>query len=130
MYTKEYDSILKTEDEILGLGYFIGNNILKSVDVNTIAHFGNLTCLELWCDDCSIMSAYNNTQNLGYLIKALVEILDICEEDGLRLSKIKNIPIRIVTDGKGCGGKVVGFGHYMKNRFILTEDFVKIRPVA
>jgi hypothetical protein len=130
MYTKEYDSILKTEDEISKLGFFVGNNVLKSVDINTIAHFGNLTCLELWCEDVSIMSGYNNTQNLGYLIKALIEILDICEEDGLRLSKIKNIPIRIVTDSKGWGGKCIGFGHFMQDRFVITEDFVKIRPVA
>ena len=129
MYTKEYDSILKTEKQISEMGYSVGNNILESVDVNTIAHFGNLTCLELYCDNCAIMSAYNNTQNLGYLIKALVEILDICEEDGIRLSKIRNIPVRIVTDSKGWGGKVVGFGHFMQDRFVLTEDFVKIRPV-
>jgi len=127
MYTKEYDSILKTEKQISDGGYFVENNILKSVDVNTIAHFNNLTCLELWCDNCAIMATYNNTQNLGYLIKALIEILDICEEDGISLSKIKNIPIRIVTDSVGWGGKVVGFGHFMQDRFVLTEDFLKIQ---
>lgn len=114
--------IIKSKQDIENLGYSIENNILKEIDVNVIAHFGNTTCLELFCRDVSIMRTYNNLSNLGYLIKALVEFLEIEEEDGKRISSIKNIPIRIIINNSTC----VGFGHFMKNKFVLTDDFAKI----
>ena len=124
MYTKEYDGILKTQSEIESKGFIVENNIIDSVDVNTIAHFGNINCLAIWCKNVAILSSHNNSGNLGYLIKALIEILDLEREDGIRLRDIKDIPVRIVLDKKF--GRCIGFGCFMKDRFVLTEDFVKI----
>ena len=57
------------------MGYCIENNIIESVDVNIIAHFGNCNCFEIRCSNVWPMNAYNNTQNLGYLIVLLLNYL-------------------------------------------------------
>lgn len=121
-------SIIKTEDEIRAMGCGILNNIIEKVDVNTIAHFGNVTCLEIICEDICPMSTYNNTGNLGLLIRALIELLDISEEDGLRMSKIKHVPCRLVFNEPDCswGSRCIGIGHFRKDKFVLIKDFVQI----
>ena len=122
------NSIIKKEDDIRHLGFGIKNNIIEKVDVNTIAHFGNVTCLEIYCENICPMATYNNTQNLGLLIRALIELLDISEEDGLRLSQIKHIPCRLIFNDEHCswGSKCIGIGHFMNNKFVFIEDLVKI----
>ena len=119
--------VIKNREKILDMGNSIGNNIIENVDVNIVAHFGNLTCFEIVCRNVCPMSGYNNTQRLGFLLKAFVELFDLSEEDGLRLSEIKNIPCRLVFEGKDeWGSRCIGFGNFMKDKFVLTEDFVKI----
>lgn len=73
------------------------------------------------------MSDYNSRQNLGYILAAFVELFDIVEEDGLRLDKIRNVPCRLIFEGEGgWGSKCIGFGNFMKDKFVLTADFAKI----
>jgi len=57
-------SVVKTAKEIKSLGYGIENNIIEYVDVNTIAHFGNVTCLEIVCTNVCPMTSYNNTNRI------------------------------------------------------------------
>ena len=114
-----------TEQEIINAGYSISNDIIENIDVNIIGHFGNVVSLELFCKTRRLLSGYNNTRNIGQMAKFLIEFLEIDEEEGIRLSEIKNVPIRIVTEVNNYG-ICIGFGHYMENKFILTEDFVKI----
>lgn len=118
--------ITKTQRQLEEMGYRIENNIIENVDINTIAHFGNVTCFEIGCTNVYPMSAYNNISNLGYVIRAFIELFDLSEEDGLRLTKIKNLPCRIVLEGDDWGSRCVGFGHFMKDEFVLTEEFTKI----
>lgn len=119
--------IILTKEQIESMGYCIENNIIESVDVNTIAHFGNCTCLEIACSNVWPMSGYNNTRDLGYLIKAFIELFGISNEDGLRLTDIKNIPCRLVFNGRNSlGSRCIGFGHFMKDKFVLTEEFAKV----
>lgn len=126
---KELDAIIKTANDIRSQGNSIENNILKSVDVKVIAHFGNCTCLELACSNISIMNTRVNTANLGYVIRALVELLDLSQEDGICISQIKDVPVRIILSGNGgLGSKCIGFGHFMKDRFVYVDDFSKIVP--
>lgn len=117
--------IIKTQKQLEEMGYEIENNIIENVDVNTIAHFGNVTCFEIGCTNVYPMSTYNNIGNLGYILRAFIELFDLSEEDGLRLTKIKSLPCRIILEG-GWGSKCVGFGHFMKDKFVLTEEFAKI----
>lgn len=117
--------IIKTQKQLEEMGYRIENNIIENVDINTIAHFGNVTCFEIGCTNVYPMSSYNNINNLGYILRAFIEMFDLSEEDGLRLTKIKSLPCRIILEG-GWGSKCVGFGHFMKDKFVLTEEFAKI----
>lgn len=119
--------VIKTGQEIKGMGHSIQNDIIEKVDINTIAHFGNSTCFEIMCSNVCAMSLYHNTLNLGYIVKAFIELYDLSEEDGIRLSEIKNIPCRLIFEGQGrWGSKCIGFGHFMKDKFVLTDDFAKI----
>lgn len=122
---KTYKDIAKTESEILERGLFVENNILKSVDINVIGHFGNITTIEMWFENCCLFSGVNAGVLLPDILKSIIETLDLSDEDGLRISKIKNVPVRIITSGKHFG-KVVGFGHFMKNRFILQDDIIQM----
>ena len=80
--------IVKGQKQIEAMGHSIENNVIESVDINTIAHFGNCTCFEIICKNVCAMGAFNNTRNLGFLLKSFVELMGIDQEDGLRLSKI------------------------------------------
>ena len=121
------NNIIKTKSQIEEMGYGIENNIIERVDVNCIGHFGNLVTLQIVCKNVWAMSGYNNTANIGFIIKRLVELLDLTQEDGVRLSEIKNVPIRAVYSDSNCsfGSKCVGIGHFMKDRFVLIEDLAK-----
>lgn len=121
------EDIIKTKEQIKKMGHSIENNMIEYVDVNTIAHFGNVTCFEIVCSNVYAISSCNNLRNLGFIIKAFIEFLDLSEEDGLRLSKIKNIPCRLIFEGQGeWGSKCIGFGHFMKDKFVFVDDFAKI----
>ena len=121
--------IVKTKKEIDEIGYDIVNNIIERIDINTIAHFGNVVCFEIMCDCVMPMGCYNSTQNIGYILKSFIELFDLSREDGLRLSEITNVPCRLIFESKnGCiwGAKCIGIGHFMKDKFVFVEDLVKI----
>lgn len=122
---KTYKDIMKTQTQLESEGYYIENNMVTSIDLNVIAHFGNITCIEMFFTNCALFSDCNIGGLLPDVLKAIVEVLEIGNEDGLRISKIKNIPCRIVTTSKGFG-KVVGFGHFMKQRFVLADDLIEM----
>lgn len=122
---KTYKDICKTQKELLEKNFSIENNILKSIEINLIAHFGNIATLEMFFEDCCLFSNYNLGTTIPFILKSIIEILDLSEEDGLRISKIKNVPVRIVLQGNGLG-RIVGFGHFMKDRFVLAEDLIEI----
>ena len=110
-------------------GYGVENNIIKEIDVNIIAHFGNIPCLTIICENIMPYGCYNDISRLGFLLKAIVEFFGVDREDGVMLSKLKNIPCRIVFWGNSkshWGEKAVGIGHYMKDKFILFKDFEKL----
>lgn len=119
--------IIKTQNQILDDGNSIENNIITGIDIVCIGHFGNAVSLDIWTKSCSLYHYYNNTDNIGWQIKALVELFDLTDEDGFVLSKFKDIPCRIVLEGSGgWGSKVIGFGHFMKDKFVYKDDFAKI----
>lgn len=121
--------ITKTDEQIKKCGYGYINEAISKVDIDIIAHFGNVVCLEIYCKDIVPYSCRNNTKSIGVLIKNLVEFLELSEENGIRLSEIKNIPIRLVFEGKSeshYGERAIGIGHYKKDKFILFDDFSKL----
>ena len=126
---KTVNDITRSINNITELGYGVENNIINSIDINIIAHFGNIPCLTIMCENIVPYGTYNDIARIGYLLKALVELFGVDNEDGVMLSKLKNIPCRIVFEGNGkshWGEKAVGIGHYMKDKFVLFEDFNKL----
>jgi len=121
--------IIHDSDYLREKGYGAENNIVRYVDVNTIAHFGNCACLEIVCENICPYSTCNNTGNLGFLIRGLIELLELSEEDGIRLSEIKDIPCRLVFPSGGdthLGERAIGIGHFIKNKFIMFDEFGKL----
>lgn len=126
---KTVKDITYSLNDIEKKGYGVENNIIKEVDINIIAHFGNIPCLTMICENILPYGHYNDIRRLGYLLKAIVEFFGVDREDGVMLSKLKNIPCRIVFEGNRknhLGEKAVGIGHYMRDKFILFEDFNKL----
>ena len=120
--------IIKTEEQIKEMGYRIENNLIEEVNVNTIAHFNNITSFEIYCSNVCPMCGRNNIGNLGYVIRAFIELFDLSEEDGLRLTKIKKIPCRLVFKKNRFGfvNEYIGIGHFMKDKFVLIDDLARL----
>jgi hypothetical protein len=129
----KYEEALYTKAEIEEMGHGIENNIITSIDVNIIAHFGNCVCLEIACKNVWPVSGYVNTKNIGAMLQAFVKLFDLEEEDGVRISEIKNVPCRLIFENgynkSSWGLKCIGFGNFMKDKFIFTKDFVKINDL-
>lgn len=126
---KTVAQITYTLNDIEKKGYGVENDIIKEIDINIIAHFGNIPCLTIMCENIVPYGHYNDIARVGFLLKALVEFFEVDREDGIMLSELKNIPCRIVFDGNGknhWGEKAVGIGHYMRDKFILFENFNKL----
>lgn len=116
------NDITKRIQDIKSLGYGVENNIIEKIDINIIAHFGNIPCLTIVCENIVPYGSYNDIARVGFLLKALVEFFGVAREDGVWLSSLKNIPCRLVFDGDGdnhFGEKAVGIGHYMKDKLCV-----------
>lgn len=125
--SESVNDIIKTKSQIEEMGYGIENNIIERVDVNCIGHFGNCVTFEIQCKNVYAMCHYNNTANLGFIIKKFIELMGLTDEDGIRLSNIRNVPCRIVYADPHCsyGSRCVGIGHFMENKFVLIDDLAK-----
>ena len=126
---KTVNDITKSMRDIKAMGHGVANNIIERIDVNIIAHFGNIPCLTILCENIVPYGHYNDIVRLGFLLKALVEFFGVDREDGVWLSSLKNIPCRLVFEGEGdthWGEKAIGIGHFMKDKFILFEDLGKL----
>lgn len=124
MKVKTYKNILKTKQELINSGYTIENAMLEYMDIDIIGRFGNAATFSMVTNCCCIFSNYNMGAILSEVIKCVIEVLNLSEEDELHLSKLKNIPIQIVS--KGVGSKVEGFGCFLGNRFVLVEDVINL----
>ena len=126
---KTVNDITKRMRDVKNLGYGVENNIIEKIDIKIIAHFGNIPCLNIVCENIVPYGHYNDIARMGFLLKAIVEFFEVDREDGVWLSSLRNIPCRLVFEGDGdnhWGEKAVGIGHYMKDKFILFEDFGKL----
>lgn len=118
---KTYEDIVKRKSDLGSMQ--IENNMIDSIEINVVGHFGNISTLEMFFTNCCLFSQYNLGGYLGDVLKVIVEVLDLTDDNGIRISKIKNVPVRIVSES-GWGSKVIGFGHFMKDRFVLVEDVI------
>lgn len=119
------DNYIRLKD-VLAKGYSVENNLV-SLDVQVIGHFDNSVSLVIAANNVIPYSSYNNTENIGFIIKYLVELLGIQKEDGLLISKVKDIPVRLIFDSKepGWGAKCVGIGNFMEDKFVMFDVLAK-----
>ena len=113
--------------DVLAKGCSVENNLV-SLDVQVIGHFGNSVSLVIAAKNVIPYSAYNNTENIGIIIKYLVELLGIEKEDGLFISDVKDVPARLIFDSKEpCwGAKCVGIGNFMEDKFVMFDVLAKM----
>lgn len=120
------DNYIRLKD-VLAKGYSVENNLV-SLDVQVIGHFDNSVSLVIAANNVIPYSSYNNTENIGFIIKYLVELLGIQKEDGLLISKVKDVPARLIFDSKepGWGAKCVGIGNFMEDKFVMFDVLAKM----
>lgn len=129
IFTERYKNILKTEAELKSeLGEMcIENNVIEGIDVVITGHFGNTVSLNMLCKNICPLGLYNSTHNIGYIIRALIEIFDKEDDNSVSIKRLENTPIRLVFKGNNTwGGKTVAIGHFMKDRFVLIDELMKI----
>ena len=120
------DNYIRLKD-VLANGCSVENNLV-SLDVQVIGHFGNSVSLVIAAKNVIPYSAYNNTENIGIIIKYLVELLGIAKEDGLFISDVKDVPARLIFNSKEpCwGAKCVGIGNFMEDKFVMFDVLAKM----
>lgn len=119
----ENKNITVKSQDIQEMGYGIANNFV-SIDLEVIGHFNNTVSLILTATNVIPYSGYANTKNIGLILQYLVELLGISREDGIYLSEMKDIPVRLVFDSSECswGSKCMGIGNFMEDKFVLFKD--------
>lgn len=131
IFSERYKDMLKTEKQLreqFNNHIYIENNIIKKIDVLVTGHFGNAVSLNMLCENISPMPLWNSTDNIGYIIRALIEIFDKEDDRSVNVKELEGTPIRIVIDSDTkFGGKCVAIGHFMKDRFVLIEDLMKVK---
>ena len=128
------EEIIKTESQIDF--HKIEKDRIVKIDVEIFGHFGDLpSLLVVSYTGRSIIRGYNNVQNLGYLIRALIRFLEIDCENSKCLDRViyycdystwGGIPIRVVYDKSN---RIIGIGHITKDSFILVEDLMQIDAI-
>lgn len=101
----------------------IKNGFVKKIDLQVIGHFGNLVTIDMpiTSGGCisSPLAGYNSTISCGVYIKILFELFGISEEDGIRISEIKDVPCRVVFSQF----HMVAVGNFMDDKFIVFKEF-------
>ena len=109
------------------------NAMLEKVDFSIIGHFGNVPTfyarVKLGGGMMQLGGDINNISNAGVIMRALVELLGVQEDDGVFLSDIKDLPIRVVFKGGLILGKAVAIGNYLEDKFVLLDDLYKMGVV-
>lgn len=130
IFKERYADIIKTKDYFeteYGDDFCIENNIIDNVDVVVTGHFGNSVSLSMVCENICPIPLYNSTQNIGFILRALIELFDKEDDNSVSIKELKGTPIRLVFDSKNAwGSKAVAIGNFIKDRFILIEDLMKI----
>ena len=131
IFNEKYRDIMKSKKDLeneLGKDFCIENDIMHNFEIYVTGHFGNCVSFSLICEKCCPPNLRANTNNIGFIIRFLVDFFDKEDDNSVSIRKSLNeIPIRLVYDSKeSWGGKCIGIGHFMKDRFILIDDLCKL----
>jgi len=115
------------KSEFPDIGYYeISNGIVKESTISMAGHFGNCITLDLGVKSscgwsCSFLSMRNFTKHIGFICKALIEVIDKdCTDDNIDFAKLKGMPCRLVSDKT----RVIGIGNYMEDRWLLEANVI------
>lgn len=130
IFKERYKQIIKTEADLKKeLGECcIENNVIKKIDVVVTGHFGNAVSAEMICENICPLGLYNSTGNIGYILRALIDIFDKENDNSVSIKALEGTPIRLVfNSANSWGSKAVAIGHFMKDRFVMIDDLMKIK---
>ena len=107
---------------------WVEDNHIEEIDAEIVAHFGNCVSFYLLCDAVKPIPLWNSTNNIGYIIRTFIELLDASEEDGVCLQKLKGRKLRIAYEGEHkFAGKSIALGHPYKDKWIIIKDLMQIK---
>ena len=102
----------------------IKNNIISKIDIFIVGHFGNAVSLELKGKHGEdIIPTYRVERTIGYAIRDFIDFFHLSREDGIRLSALKDIPVRLFYDDF----HLLAIGDFMEDRFFLVGDLFASR---
>ena len=125
IFNERYKTIIKTAEELKSA---LGEICIENISIVVTGHFGNTVSVNMLCENICPLGLYNSTSNIGFIIRALIEIFDKEDDNSVNMNVLKNTPIRLVFEGGNAwGSKAVAIGHYMKDRFVLIDELMKIK---
>ncbi|WP_203632673.1 hypothetical protein [Lacticaseibacillus suibinensis] len=107
------------------------NGLVRNVDFIITGHFGNIPSLWMPVDfntgTQAIGGGVNQIANAGLVMRALVELFGVDSEDGIGLTRLKDIPVRVVYDGPNpFFSKPVAIGHHFCDKFLTIKGLTQI----
>jgi hypothetical protein len=126
--------VIKTLEQIekeVGEELLTTNANGSRIRIDLIWHFNNTPQISIPIDNYNI-SPYeisfpplgSGQATVGYILQGILEVLDKSEEDGVDISTIRDFPMRVLWS-KSRIKKVIGFGHFTKDQFVLIDELNK-----
>lgn len=116
------------EDFLLRQGFTIKNAIVDYVDINFVGHFNNSAQVILKMKEPNNPSIIEfpllgcGQATVGWVLDGIMKVLDLVEENGIKLSELKDFPLRVVFDRYEPGGKIIAFGHLVQDQFVVIDE--------
>lgn len=112
--------LYRTEKQISSHGK-IGNAMCKAININFIGHYGNVPQVEMVIENqCVVFNAKGEGQlTIGYILQGILELLNLSEEDGIRLSDIRNVPLRVLRNDRTI---VIAIGHFLEDKWLNVDE--------
>lgn len=122
----------RTQKEIQDAGYVVQNGTLKNLDIELNLHFGNCVSLTgiVETENGGVAAPFglrNTTKDIGFILQAIFDLLDLSREEGRNLSSIKNVPCRLIASDNKAYSTCLGIGNKTKDKFIYIEDLMKMK---
>ena len=127
IFKNRYEKYIKTFDELCKMTnnkLEARNDIIDSINIKICGHFGN--AVQLLIDTKNYhFSNLNSTENIGYVIRFLIDLFDLSADNGVNINTLYFTPLRMVVDI--TTNAPVAIGHFMKDEFIQVSDIIKIK---
>lgn len=107
----------------------IKNDMIEEIKISRDRGFLLGVTLYLKSGRQPFLSGYNNTNNVGFILLALAELLGVNTSGDSTdfIGAFRNTPCRIAQNGHGGDeiAKVTWLGHFMSDKWMLAYDIVQ-----